>query len=174
MADKLFALGDYLPKASEHNEQSEFFDWLPENYPGTQPLFFAVPNGAHLAGDKSQRARQMEMLKSEGFTPGVSDTLFLSGHGGYFGLALEFKTQDRKGEKYGGLTDGQRAFLKSVRREGYQSAVAYGAEDAEQIAGNYLRQNKTQDMIIEALECAERGDLWACKGILQNIIRVWR
>ena len=171
-----FTLGNYLPKVSEHSEQSAFFDWLStkqRDYPEINPLWFSVPNGAHLAGDKNQRGRAMNILKAEGFTPGVADTLFLSGRGGYLGLALEFKTQDKKNTKDGGLSDSQREFLRAAKMEGLQAAVAYGADEAVQIAQGYLSQEKTQGMIYRALKCAERGDLDGCKNILQDVVRAW-
>ena len=173
----VFVLGDYRPVASEHNEQSTFFDWLlrdvSRNYPEVHPLFFAVPNGAHLAGDKSQRARAMAFLKEEGFTPGVADTLFLSGRGGFLGLALEFKKTTEKANRDGGLREGQREFLHAARLEGYQAAVAYGFEEAEKIVTNYLNMPKTQDMVWQALKAAERGDLEACKNALKQITLSW-
>jgi hypothetical protein len=172
-----FALGNYVAKVSEHSEQSTFFDWLLftklNHHPEIHPLWFSVPNGAHLAGDKNQRGRAMNVLKAEGFTPGVADTLFLSGRGGYLGLALEFKTQDKKNTKDGGLSEAQREFLRSVRAEGYQAAVAYGADEAAQIAQNYFAMPKTQDMLYRALDCAERGDLEGCKSVLQDVVRAW-
>lgn len=37
--------------------------------------YTAVPNGSVLAGDKAQRARQMNLLKSTGLRPGFPDLL---------------------------------------------------------------------------------------------------
>lgn len=177
MTDQLFTLGDYRPVASEHNEQATFFDWLLKTRigvnPEVHPLFFAVPNGAHLAGDKYQRARAMNVLKAEGLTPGVSDTLFLSGRGGFLGLALEFKKTTEKAKRDGGVSDNQQEFLRVVRMEGYQAAVAYGSEEAEKIVTNYLNMPKTQDMVWRALKAAERGDLEACKNALKQITLNW-
>ena len=59
---------------SEHTEQVNFVNWVRYNYPSIR--FFAPPNGAHLSGDKVQKAKQMNKLKSEGFSKGVPDLVF--------------------------------------------------------------------------------------------------
>lgn len=164
-------------KSSEHSEQASFFDWLYNfklrEHPEIQPLFFSVPNGAYLSGNGKQRAMQMHKLRGEGLMPGVSDTLFLSGRGGYLGLAMEFKTPDRKSEKNGGLSEAQQEFLRSGRTEGYLAVCAYGAEDAAFVANNYFAMPKTQNMVWAALRAADGGDLESCKHILQAIVRTW-
>jgi hypothetical protein len=166
-----------LMTPSEHNEQATFFDWLltfkEEEHPEVHPLFFSVPNGTHLAGNQKQRAMQMNKLKREGLTPGVADTLFLSGRGGYLGLALEFKTPDRKAEKDGGLSENQLEFLRSARMEGFKAEVAYGAEDGIRIVENYFRKPKTQDMVYAAMKCAERGDADGAWKILRDVTLAW-
>jgi hypothetical protein len=165
------------PKLSEHHEQASFFDWLwmfkLNEHPELHPLMFAVPNGAHLAGNAQQRAAKMNKLKAEGFTPGVADTIFLSARGGNFGLALEFKTPDREHEKDGGLSEQQSEFLRAARVEGFVAEVAYGADHAIRIVGEYLSRPTTQDMIYRALKYAEEGNLEACKSLLKEVTLAW-
>jgi hypothetical protein len=161
---------------SEHNEQATFFDWINRmlpTHPELHPLFFAVPNGANLAGDRRIKAMQMNKLKREGLVPGVSDTIFLSGRGGYLGLALEFKTIERKQERDGGLSESQQEFLVSAQMEGYMGAVAYGADEAVAIVTEYLIMPKTQSMIYAALKCLERGDNTQAMSILRDIVLRW-
>jgi len=161
---------------SEHNEQATFFDWINlmiPTYPELHPLFFAVPNGANLAGDRRIRAMQMNKLKREGLVPGVSDTVFMAGHGGYLGLVLEFKTPERKSERDGGLSEQQMEFLRAARMQGYMAAVAYGADDAVSIVSRYLVMPKTQSMIYAALRCLERGDNAQAMSILRDITLKW-
>lgn len=166
-----------LMKPSEHNEQAGFFDWLltfkERQYPEVHPLFFSVPNGANLAGNEKQKVIQMRRLKAEGLTPGVADTIFLSGRGGYLGLALEFKTPDRMNQSDGGLTPNQREFLKAARAEGYCAQVAYGADHGQEIVENYLGMEKTKDLILFAQERAEIGDLAGCLKTLEEITHKW-
>ncbi len=168
----------YAPyKLSEHQEQASFFDWLDfvhlRNFPEIHPLFFAVPNGVHLAGSDKLRAMKMNKLKKEGFTPGVADTLFLSGRGGYLGLALEFKTPDRQSHQDGGLSEGQLEFLEAARMEGYRAEVAYGADHAQAIVAEYLRLPKTQEMVYRALKCLEDGNPEAAELLLKEVVLAW-
>ena len=161
---------------SEHNEQASFFDWLNlklMDYPEVHPLFFAVPNGANLAGDPKRKAMQMNKLKREGFVPGVSDTVFLSGRGGYLGLVLEFKTAARRKEKDGGLSESQAEFLRAARMDGYMAAVAYGMEEAIEIVSRYLAMPKTQETIYKALRLAEQGKSEQCAALLREISLAW-
>lgn len=166
-----------LPKASEHNEQATFFDWMDFNklreHPEIHPLFFAVPNGTHLAGNAKQRAAKMAKLKAEGLTPGVADTVFLSGRGGYLGLVMEFKTPDRRDEKDGGLSENQREFLRAAKTEGYLAEVAYGADHAIQIVSSYLAMPTTQEMVGMALKALESGDAEKAKLILKEVVLRW-
>lgn len=168
---------DYKPKVSEHQEQSVFFDWLHFAYlhtnPEVHPLFFAVPNGVHIAGSDKVRAMKMNKLKKEGFTPGVADTEFLSARGGYFGIVMEFKTTDRRNEQDGGLTEGQAEFLEAARLEGFKSVVAYGADEAQQYVEEYMNMPRTQDMIYNALKFLEQGNPEGAKLLLKEVTRAW-
>ena len=161
---------------SEHNEQATLFDFLNlklATYPEIHPLFFAVPNGSHLAGDARRRSQQVNKLKGEGLVPGVADTVFLSGRGGFLGLALEMKMQARRNEKDGGLSESQMEFLRAAKMEGYQAVVGYGAEDAIEIVSKYLSRPKTQDMIFNALRHLERGETYECMSLLKAMVKVW-
>lgn len=168
---------DFKPKISEHLEQASFFSWLltfkEREHPEIHPLFFSVANGVHLAGTGRQRAIQMNKLKAEGFTPGVTDTLFLSGRGGYLGLALEFKTVDKKNHRNGGVTEPQAEFLEAARLEGYRAEIAYGADDAERIVNDYLGRPKTQELVYKALRALEDGKPDEAIRILQEVTLVW-
>lgn len=162
---------------SEHNEQATFFDYVMNAYlrvhPELHPLCFSVPNGSVLAGDRQRRAMQMNKLKGEGFTPGVADVLFLSGRGGYLGLALEFKTVDRANTKNGGLSEAQSEFLEAARMEGFAAEAVYGGDDGIRAMEAYLSLPKTQDMVYKALVALEEGDKDEALRILREITLVW-
>lgn len=176
---------DFRPKMDEHQEQASFFQWLHlmhlRNFPEIHPLFFAVPNGMPVVSggghsrrvDERRRYAIINKMKAEGLTPGVADTLFLSGRGGYFGLAVEFKTPERAREKNGGLSDGQEAFLVAARVEGYLAEVAYGADHAGEIVETYLHQPKTQDLIFKALKCLNTGEVHKAEAILKSMVSLW-
>jgi hypothetical protein len=166
-------------RPKEHGEQAAFFETLHadylRDYPEIHPLFFAVPNGIPLPGKRNnwQRFAIINKMKREGMTPGVADTLFLSGRGGAFGLAMEFKRPFRRNEKNGGLEESQLEFLRSVRMEGYRAEVAYGADHAEQIVRDYLAKPRTQDMIYAALKAAEKGDADTAARLLHEVTLAW-
>jgi hypothetical protein len=164
-------------KVSEHQEQSDFFNYLDlfklREHPELHPLYFAVPNGVHLAGGAKQRAAMMNKLKREGFMPGAADTVFLSGRGGYLGMVMEFKTPERKTEKDGGLSENQMEFLRAAKSEGYLAKVAYGADEGIAIANQYLSWPSTQELIGGALAALEKDDVETAKALLQEVVLKW-
>ena len=138
---------DGAPVPTEHEEQAALIGWL-LNYaireePLIHPLVFAVSNGAMLKGDKRMRMIQINRLKAEGFTPGVSDILCLIPRNGFHYMAIEMKKRDRENEKKagvltGGVEENQREFLNAVRQAGGFDTVCYGADDAIDMFRWYL------------------------------------
>lgn len=176
---------DFRPKMDEHQEQASFFQWLHlmhlRNYPEIHPLFFAVPNGMPVVSggghsrrvDERRRYAIINKMKSEGLTPGVFDTLFMSGRGGFLGLAMEFKTVGRAGQARGGLSEAQEEFKAALKSEGYLAEVAYGADHAGEIVETYLHQPKTQDLIFKALKCLNTGEVHKAEAILKSMVSLW-
>lgn len=116
---------------NEHNETAAVCDYLHYKYP--KVLFFSVPNGAHLAGGAKQRAASMNILKREGFLPGVADLVIFEPRGPYSCFFLEMK------RAVGGvLSDNQRDFLIEVEKRGAFAAVAHGADEAIEFIDTYL------------------------------------
>lgn len=128
-------------KATEHAEQAAFVQYVHAQYSARDdfaaPLFFAVPNGAPL-GKRGYTV--MNKLKAEGLRPGVSDILYLQPRGDYAYLAIEMKRESRAGERDGGLSQLQSAFLQSVIRAGGLAEVCYSAEDAMAAFDDYMEQ----------------------------------
>jgi hypothetical protein len=126
---------------SEHEEQAAFFTLVLLKYQQdpsfARMLFFSVPNGAWLGGSRPQRV--MEKMKAEGFTPGVSDILYLQPRGPYAYLAIEMKRADKRKRKSGGLRDDQIEFMKAAKQVGAMTIVCYCAEDALLIFDTYMR-----------------------------------
>lgn len=170
---------DFKPEASEHNEQATFFDYVMNSYlrvfPEIHPLLFSVPNGSTLAGNREQRARQMNKLKAEGFTPGVADVLYLAGYGGYFGLALEFKKVSEKPKRggKGGVSEAQNEFITAARLQGYRAEVVYGADEGIAVFENYIAKPKTQELIYLALKALESDDPDHARSILNGVTLTW-
>lgn len=130
--------------ASESQSQVAFFDWVRPylRTRGIAPsLCYAVPNGAHLAGDARMRAIQMARLKREGLTAGVLDinldvpkiarlnaetvTLF-------HGLRIEMKAASNK------PTPEQAAHILALRQAGYNVVICYSADAAILAVKAYL------------------------------------
>lgn len=53
-------------------------------------------------------------------------------------MAIELKTEGRRGEKDGGLSEDQRTFLDAVSLAGGLPSVCYGAEEALEAFGLYM------------------------------------
>jgi VRR-NUC domain-containing protein len=127
-------------KTSEHSEQTTFIEavlWTYRLDPTfIRPLFFSVPNGAYLGG---RSALQYAKLKREGFVNGVSDILYLQPRGPYYYLAIEMKTEERRREKGGGISQDQAGFIDSVSMAGGLALVCYGAEEAIAAFDRYMR-----------------------------------
>lgn len=106
------------PTATEHDEQCAFVAWFRLAYPGV--LIFAIPNGAHLAGDSVRRAIKMRRLKAEGFVAGIPD-LYVPA----WGLWIEMKRG-----KGGRLSEDQAAIHALLRAAGQSVIVAAGWDEA--------------------------------------------
>lgn len=111
---------------SEHQAQAMLVNFLETNHPDV--LFFAIPNGAPLAGG----ARTSRRLKAEGCLPGVSDLFLAEKRGNYAGAFLEMKTET------GRLTDGQTWFLAQAESKGYYTMVCHGFDEARAMVEDYL------------------------------------
>ncbi len=124
---------------SEHNEQATFVDYVLWQYRNRtdfiRPLFFAVPNGAWLGG---RAPLVMMKMKKEGFLPGVSDILYLQARADYTFLAIELKTEDRRNQKNGGVSEEQRTFIEAANKDGGMARVCYGADDAIHVFDAYM------------------------------------
>ena len=133
--------------ATEHQEQCAVIAWWAhacKGYGLPEFALFAVPNGAHLAGDARGRAIKMANLKRTGLRPGVPD-LFLAkpinadiregyGHASTIasGLWIEMKRKPRK------PSPEQEAVLLYLRQRGYHAVIAWSADEAIRAIKAYL------------------------------------
>jgi len=121
-------------RTSEHEEQVTVINWCFNHlaqYPELD-LLFAVPNGAMLGGGKIGAIR-MNSLKAEGLRPGVSDLCLPVARRGFHGAFIEMKTTT------GTLSENQKEFIASVEKQGYYTAVCYGADEANKTLEWYLK-----------------------------------
>lgn len=109
---------------SEHDEQAALFQML-----SFQPdlwVIFAVPNGG------LRNKRNAANLKREGVKAGVWDIFVPIPKGNYHGLWVEMKYGKNK------LSESQELFGAQMERNGYQTEVAYSAEEAYAKIQSYL------------------------------------
>ena len=118
----------------EHDTQASFINWCQWNqakYP-VLALSFAIPNGAHLAGDARTRAIKMAKLKAEGFRPGVPDWCLPHPSGEYKGLWIEFKFGKNQ------TSIDQANFIALLKLYGHCVHVCYSVDDAIRAVEEYL------------------------------------
>ena len=126
-----------IMKISEHQEQVALVSWFRLAFPKFKIYLFAIPNGAHLAGDARLRAIKMNAMKAEGFTPGISDLFLMIPKAGWHGLWIEMKAQGGK------LSDAQKDFMGAATLMGYQAVVCYGFDEAKTAITKYLQESKS-------------------------------
>jgi len=116
----------------EHIEQVHVFRWA-KTHPELR-FMLAIPNGGFR--HKTTAAR----LKAEGVKAGVPDIALLIARRGYHGLLIELKTKANKILKVakGRLSDSQKAYLEELNKQGYKTAVCYGADEAIQVIKEYM------------------------------------
>jgi len=126
---------------SEHDEQAAFFaiaGYMRSEYPQLRWLH-AIPNGG------ARNVVVAKKLKDEGVVRGIADVCFPYPCGGYHGLYIEFKHGKNK------LTSEQRDFLEYASYHGYQTGVAYSADEGIEILNSYL-EGVSVEVIRQALE----------------------
>lgn len=122
-------------KNKEWRLQYEAFAWWrSEPRPIPHHLFFHIPNGSVLAGNKEQRALKGRMLKLTGMENGVADCFLSAWRGPWHGAYLEFKAAK------GVLSPEQSEFLADVQAQGYFTAVVRSLDEAKLVILNYLNE----------------------------------
>ena len=103
-------------KRSETTEQINLFNWARANetFIPELRLLHHVPN----EGKRTNGA----VLKAAGLKTGVPDLSLPVPRGGFHGLYIEMKFGSGK------TTKAQEEFMALLRKQGYKTAVAYGAE----------------------------------------------
>jgi len=121
-------------KISEHQLQKQCVKWFYLAYPKLSNLFFAVPNGAVLAGDRTQRIKQWNRLKSEGATKGVSDLILLVSSGDLSGLCIEMKTTSKSSKQ----SKEQKQFETAVIAQGFGYVMPRTFDEFRTVVKSYL------------------------------------
>ncbi len=128
---------EYFVNGSETGEQKAVFAWAGLNqhlYPQLKWLH-AIPNA------NSHR------MVAEGVRGGVSDICgpwpkwsnFMRREIEYAGLYIEMKTEKRRKQKNGGLSEDQIDFIDYARQAGYKCEVCYSWIEARDVILGYLK-----------------------------------
>ncbi len=119
-----------LPAPTESVEQQCLFRWARMEcgaYPELD-LLYHVPNGG--SRNKIEAAR----LKGEGVKPGVPDLCLPVARGEYHGLYIELKRI-----RGGRISEDQKDWLESLRKQGYCAVICKGWEAAAETILRYLK-----------------------------------
>lgn len=124
---------------SEDGEQMAIFAWAALNvgrYPCLKWLH-SIPNGGqrHIAEATKMVAAGLRKGVLDIFLP-YSPYYWIKFK--YYGCYIELKTEKRRKEKNGGLTDEQIDFIEYAESAGYYCKVCYGWEEAKETLIAYL------------------------------------
>ena len=121
-------------KPTEHQIQSAYFDLVRLQFPGNK-LIYAVPNGVNM-----QKPSTRMKYWREGRVPGVPDVNIDYARGGYHGMRIEFK----RDEKQHASKDQVEAH-EQLKREGYFVKLSWDAQIAFAETKQYLRGEFLRD-----------------------------
>lgn len=122
---------------SEYQEQAAVVEWWgvwAHTVGYDERLLFAIPNGAHLAGNPQQRAIQVRKLKSSGMRPGMMDLMLAVPTPLFPGMFIEMKRK-----RGGKVSEEQSSMTTLFRGIGYNVIVALGADEAIHAIKAYLK-----------------------------------
>lgn len=114
----------------ESEIQKNCIMWFRMQYPRLAKMLFAVPNGGR------RNAREAAIMKSEGVTAGVSDTILLLGRNGFNSLCIEFKTPKGKQTKL------QEDWQRQAELHGNKYVICRSFEDFKETINMYLYEKK--------------------------------
>lgn len=121
-----------MSKTSEDRLQKECIKWIKSQYP--KALVHHSPNG----GNRSER--EGAKFKDMGTSPGFPDVAIYNRSGDQTGLAIELKVKYESGKK-NYATPAQKAWLASLRAEGWETSIAYSIDEFMHTVNTYFNQN---------------------------------
>lgn len=108
----------------EDHLQKQVLSYLQFQYP-TVPVHHSPLEG------KRTRFEQFK-IKWLGVRAGFPDLFIAAPHGQRHGLFIELKVKPNK------TTEGQRAWLEELSRQGYYASVCYSFDEAKSVIDNYM------------------------------------
>lgn len=115
-------------KHLEENIQIACVRWFEYQYPQFRLLLHHSPNGGF------RNAREAARFKAMGTRAGFADLLLLVPRGGYHGLAIEMKTEEKSSKQ----STAQKAWQKAVEEQGYKYQVCRGFDDFMELTNGYI------------------------------------
>ena len=115
--------------APEGRIQSECVKIAWNEYPKTRGLYYAIPNENSRVDSNSATGA---LRRSMGVVAGCADTFLAMARGGYFGLYIEFKSQE------GRQREEQKVFQQRVEKQGYKYVVVHSVEEWRKEWDGYL------------------------------------
>lgn len=109
--------------------QASCVEFLWNNYPETRGLYIHIPN----EGNRSSKL-DGAMRKALGLVAGAPDTFLFIARRGYFGLAIEFKTET------GVQSQEQKAFQARLEQQGYKYCLCRSLAQFKEILSDYFSE----------------------------------
>jgi hypothetical protein len=160
-----------LPPLTEHQIQAGFFreaSYKYRNDPTFKPtLFYAVLNGAWIAGTGRRKSGLIEKYRDEGWRSGIADFHYDQPRGPFSKLVIEFKrTSKRNSKKAGVLTGGlepeQVEYLQAISPYA-MIRVCYTEEEALKALDYYMSMGSS---LLPGMPGREEGEPISIKAIL--------
>lgn len=107
--------------------QASCVEFLWNNYPETRGLYIHIPNEGNRSSKQDGAKR-----KALGLVAGAPDTFLFIARRGYFGLAIEFKTET------GVQSQEQKAFQARLEQQGYKYCLCRSLAQFKEIIEEYL------------------------------------
>lgn len=124
-----------MPLQLEHLTQSLCVNLFRNEWPDLEGLLVAVPNGGRRTKGVAKK------MKAEGVVRGVADMLLFVARGGYYGLCIEFKTED------GRQSPAQKAWQKKVELQGYRYIIVRDPDSFINNIAEYLDMPRSNNAI---------------------------
>lgn len=130
-------------------EQAALVQWAELNL-GRFPelkLLIGIPNGAKLAGNAIQCAKQWARLAKEGARKGVPDFCLPVARGGFHSLWIELKSGEARASKE------QREWVEKLRSQGNRAEVCHGWQEAAKLITAYM-EAKMHTQLLHSADAA--------------------
>lgn len=157
---------------TEHQIQAGFFQEACHEFrndPAFRPeLFYAVLNGAWIAGEGVRKSGLLAKYRAEGWRPGIADVHLDLPRGPFTKMVIEFKREAKRnaGKKSGMITGGlepeQIAYLQAIAPYAYVR-VCYSEQEAMNALRYYMSLGES---LLPGMPAREEGEPLSVSAIL--------